>query len=226
MIFFLVLVYLLGRELLCNCSNCLLPLCSSVALTLNPDHVDPQQAVERFQSHACHLGILVLCSHTHRHTVCSGAVGKNDCQWFSLHLKGNCETTVSALESALNIFLFTVRLWIKHLEESLWAPINHSAICLPSFPLGDADRRLIRAVRRSSALSEARRRLNGICFVKMAPKGTDLWLRQLLFVLFCFVPKNTTCDPQKQKQDYDVGGGADLEVWQAVVEENVPAAEE
>lgn len=57
----------------CNDSKYLLPLCSSVALTLNPDHVDPQEAVERFQSHAGHLRILVLRSHS---TVRSGAVSE------------------------------------------------------------------------------------------------------------------------------------------------------
>lgn len=38
----------------------LLPLCSSVALALYSDHVDPQQAVQWFESHACHLGVFIL----------------------------------------------------------------------------------------------------------------------------------------------------------------------
>lgn len=40
------------------------PLCRSVALALDSDHVNPQQAVERLQSHAGHLGVFILHSHT------------------------------------------------------------------------------------------------------------------------------------------------------------------
>ena len=53
-----------------------LPLCSSVALTFYPDHIDPQQAVERFQSHTCHLRVFILHAHTYRQNliVSSGIV--------------------------------------------------------------------------------------------------------------------------------------------------------
>lgn len=57
----------------------------------------------------------------------------------------------------------------------------------------------------------------------MFPKGTDMPLRQLLFQLLR--SEKYQMYSQKQKPDYDVNRGTDLEVWQAVVEENVPAAE-
>lgn len=37
-----------------------LPLCGGVALTLDPDDVDPQQPVERLQCYTRHFGIFVL----------------------------------------------------------------------------------------------------------------------------------------------------------------------
>lgn len=47
----------------------LLPLCSSVALALYPYHVDPEQAVQRLQSHTSHFGVFILHIHTHTQQV-------------------------------------------------------------------------------------------------------------------------------------------------------------
>lgn len=37
-----------------------LPLCCSVALTLDSDHVDPQQTIQGLQCNACHFRVSTL----------------------------------------------------------------------------------------------------------------------------------------------------------------------